>query len=339
MKRIVNVIVENDGYLIKNNSGDGSFTRIMPQGIQRIPCIPFYHSAWLTMGNVLKPAVTDFVDVVNSQYGKIKSTSGMVAYPADALPADVRMIEQTLEYAGFKELKLVSKTSLLKAEGHSNYIAISASERLVVLEWYRDGVPTESRYYNKMSVGRNRLLSDIEKIQKRQTGSSLKVYVFDGCSELAGLYNVGELVDENRALKLLVKTGYEQYKIKNAPEIKWGESSVQEMSAQASGSQERITPVENITESNANEENQPQQELEQKVATDSVVDEDIVTVCVPEALAKKENSFVENNQSEGDQVEKDLADDDLEARLAMDINKVEDEFDEWAYKQAIGEEE
>lgn len=334
MKRIVNVIVENDGYLIKNNSDDGSFTRIMPQGIQRIPCIPFYHSAWLTMGNVLKPAVTDFVDVVNSQYGKIKTTSGMIAYPADALPADVRMIEQTLEYAGFKELKLVSKTSLLKAEGHSNYIAISASERLVILEWYRDGIPTESRYYNKMSVGRNRLLSDIEKIQKRQTGSDLKVYVFDGCSELAGLYNVGELVDENRALKLLVKTGYEQYKIKKAPEVNWGESS-QGRSVQDGNMQERFAPVGNAPENKAREE----KETEQKVATDSVVDEDVVAVSVSEVLVKKENSFVEENQSEGVQGEKDLADDDLEARLAMDINKVEDEFDEWAYKQAIGEEE
>ncbi|MBQ3061171.1 MAG: hypothetical protein IJD02_01885 [Lachnospiraceae bacterium] len=324
MKKIVNVIVENDGYLIKNNRDDGSFTRVMPQGIQRIPCIPFYHSAWLVMGSILKPAVTDFVDVINSQYGKIKSLSGMIAYPADALPADVRMIEQTLEYAGFKELKLVSKTSLLKVEGHSNYIAISASERLVVLEWYRDGIPTESRYYNKMSVGRKRLLSDIEKIQKRQTGSDLKVYVFDGCSELAGLYNVGELVDENRALKLLVKTGYEQYKIKKIPQVNWNE--------------DKLPVVPDVKENPALEDKNEHKiesalpdAQEENGATDSGMGEDVAVVCVPETLAKKDINDSEDTSLEDDK--------ELEARLAMDINKVEDDFDEWAYKQAIGEEE
>ena len=317
MKKIVNVIIENDGYLVKNNSEDGTFTRVMPQGIQRIPCIPFYHSAWLIMGNLLKPAVTDFVDVVNSQYGKIKNVYGMAAYPADALPADIRMIQQTLEYAGFKGLKMVSKTSLLKAEGLTNYIAISASERLVVLEWYRDGVPTESRYYNKVSVGRNRLLSDIEKIQKRQAGSKLKVFVFDGCAELAGLYSVGELVDENRALKLLVKTGYEQYKIKNAPEVNVGS-------------------VSSATLDDLKLEDPVLEETDAAVSVDENVNaaenqDDIAVVCVPDVVNKKED------KEEAVETEELHVDKDLEQRLAIDVNEPDKEFDEWAYKQALGE--
>ena len=319
MKKIVNVIIENDGYLVKNNSEDGTFTRVMPQGIQRIPCIPFYHSAWLIMGNLLKPAVTDFVDVVNSQYGKIKNVYGMVAYPADALPADIRMIQQTLEYAGFKGLKMVSKTSLLKAEGLTNYIAISASERLVVLEWYRDGVPTESRYYNKVSVGRNRLLSDIEKIQKRQAGSKLKVFVFDGCAELAGLYSVGELVDENRALKLLVKTGYEQYKIKNAPEVNVGS-------------------VSSATLDDLKLEDLVLEETDAAVSVDENVNasenqDDIAVVCVPDVVNKKED------KEEAVETEELHVDEELEQRLAIDVNEPDKEFDEWAYKQALAEEE
>lgn len=300
MKKIVNIIIENDGYLVKNNSNDSSFTRVMPQGIQRIPCIPFYHSAWLMMGNILKPAVTELVDVVNSQYGKIKKAFCMAAYPADALPADVRMIQQTLEYAGFKGIELVSKTSLLKTEGINNYIAISASERLVILEWYRDGVPTESRFYNKGSVGRNRLLSDIEKIQRRQAGSNLKVFVFDGCAEMAGLYSIGELVDETRELKLLVKASYKKYKVKNAPDIDWGK--------------------------NKNTHSATNKVVNSDVSEDA--DEDMAVVCVPDAINTK--------GSEGTSMSEHVADEDLEARLAMDINKSDEEFDEWAYNQAIG---
>ncbi len=322
MKNIVSVIIENDGYLVKNSSNDGTFTRVMPQGIQRIPCIPFYHSAWLIMGNLLKPAVTDFVDVINSQYGKIKNTYGMAAYPADALPADIRMIQQTLEYAGFKGLKMVSKTSLLKAEGLTNYIAISASERLVVLEWYRDGIPTESRYYNKVSVGRNRLLSDIEKIQKRQAGSKLKVFVFDGCAELAGLYTVGELVDENRALKLLVKTGYEQYKVKNAPEVEWGKDEKKDVKEPA------FAEMNTLELDNGGENVKLDEGVKDNISTD----DDIAIVCVPEAIGKKEADDSDTSASE--EVDVDM---DLEKRLAIDINEADKEFDEWAYKQALGE--
>lgn len=323
MKKIVSVIVENDGYLVKNNSDDGAFTRVMPQGIQRIPCIPFYHSAWLVMGQLLKPAVTDFVDVVNSQYGKIKNTCGMVAYPADALPADVRMIEQTLEYAGFSQLKLVSKTSLMKAEGITNYIAISASERLVILEWYRDGVPTESRYYNKMSVGRKRLLGDIDKIQKRQAGSNLKVFVFDSCEELMGLYNVGELVDENRAIKLLVKTGYEQYKVKNPPQINWtGENK---------DTQTGSINTASVLDINAEDAPVIAGEAGMRFAHDTA--QNTVSAAVTGTSAIKEVAVEDETKQEA---ESDLS---LEARLAMDISKAEEEFDEWAYKQAMGEEE
>lgn len=337
MKKIVNIIIENDGYLIKNNSNDSAFTRVMPQGIQRIPSIPFYHSAWLIMGNLLKPAVTDLVDVVNSQYGKIKKTLCMAAYPADALPADVRMIQQTLEYAGFMGVKMVSKTSLLKAEGLTNYIAISASERLVILEWYRDGIPTESRYYNKVSVGRNRLLSDIEKIQRRQAGSNMKVFVFDGCAELAGLYSVGEVVDENRELKLLVKTGYEQYKVKNPPKIDWVvEKKVEskpetkseiKLDIEAKTNVQSKSPISDNINLSINE-NGSEINSGDKVSTNVGIDEDMAVVCVSDVLGIKSGS--------GDT--KVHSDRDLERRLAMDINKPEEEFDEWAYKQAIGEE-
>ena len=337
MKKIVSVIVENDGYLVKNNSDDGAFTRVMPQGIQRIPCIPFYHSAWLVMGQLLKPAVTDFVDVVNSQYGKIKSTCGMVAYPADALPADVRMIEQTLEYAGFSQLKLVSKTSLMKAEGITNYIAISASERLVILEWYRDGVPTESRYYNKMSVGRKRLLGDIDKIQKRQAGSNLKVFVFDSCEELMGLYNVGELVDENRAIKLLVKTGYEQYKVKNPPQINWaGEKKDTQTGSINTASVLDINAEDAPVIAGESGMRFAHDTAQNTVSADGTADNAASvagSAAVTGTSAIKEVAVEDETKQDA---ESDLS---LEARLAMDISKAEEEFDEWAYKQAMGEEE
>ncbi len=301
MKKIVSIIIENDGYLIKDNNEEDTFTRIMPQGIQRIPCIPFYHSAWLTMGNMLKPAVTEFVDVVNSQYGKIKGCSAAVAYPADALPADIRMIEQTMDYAGFKEVKLVSKTSLLKVAGVTNYIAISATERLVVLEWYRDGIPTESRYYNKVSVGRRRLLEDIEKIQKRQAGSSLKIYVFDSCKELAGLYSVGEVVDENKALELLVKTGYSLYKIKKAPQL----NSVMASEIKAE------TNKDNISESGIL--SVQEDDSIQGIGQAAEKDEDPVTAVEYKNPKSKEEEEVD----------------------PLDTPIPEESFDEWAYKQSV----
>ncbi len=214
MKKVVNIVIENDGYLIRNNTEECEYTRVMPQGILRIPGIPFYNTAWKQAGEDLKPVVTDLVDVVNSQYRKVSNASAMVAYPADATDADKAMIRQTMEFAGFKTVAMISKTAVLGAEGIENYIAISASERLVILEWYRSGEPTECKYYNKLAVGRRRLLDDIESIQKRHPGAPLRVYVFDACNELGGLYDVGKVVNGVKTVWLLDKCAAVTFKLR-----------------------------------------------------------------------------------------------------------------------------
>lgn len=214
MKKVVNIVIENDGYLIRNNCEECEYTRVMPQGIARIPGIPFYNTAWKQAGDDLKPVVTELVDVVNSQYKKVANASAMVAYPADATDADKAMIKQTMEFAGFKTVAMMSKTAVLAAEGIENYIAISASERLVILEWYRSGSPTECKYYNKLAVGRRRLLEDIEKIQKRQPAAALRIYIFDACNELGGLYDVGKVVNGVKTVWLLDKCAAITFKLK-----------------------------------------------------------------------------------------------------------------------------
>lgn len=218
MRQIVNIVIENDGYLVRKGDSDDKFIRVMPQGILRIPCIPFYQSAWMSMGGDVRPAVSDLVEKVSLLYGPVSKCNIMAACPADAMPTDYIMLKNTFEYAGFKKIKLISKTSLGAALKATDYIAISTSERLLILEWYRDGVVAESKYYNKAAVSRKKLLNDIDSIRQRND-FSLRILIFDGCNELAGLYDLGEVVDADKMSELLDIMSDVHYKKKKLEDL------------------------------------------------------------------------------------------------------------------------
>ena len=218
MKKIIDIIVENDGYLINKADEEGAYVRVIPQGIQRIPCIPFYHSAWISMGSVIRPAIQDFVEKATVLHGPIAKCQAMIATPADALPADVTMIRETFEVAGIKKIKLISKTSLGAAMNMSDYVAVSASERLLIVEWYRDGVVAEGKYYNKAAISKKKLLSDINGFRQRYE-VPLKIIIFDGCNELSGLYDLGEVVDARKMMTLLEVMNEVYFKGKSFQEL------------------------------------------------------------------------------------------------------------------------
>lgn len=213
MKTIVNILVENDGYLVKNPM-NLEFTKILPKNIYRIPNIPFYHSSWVYMGKLIKPEIDELRECIIRQYGKLSNLNGMIGVPSDALPVDIRMLEQTFEICGIPKSKLVSKSSLLAINGVGNYIAISASERLVVLEWYNQGEAVETRYYNKSMVIKNKLLSDIGNIQFKQTKGNLNIFIFDACNELRELYDLGKVIVSNEMLEMLTDAGRRLYAYK-----------------------------------------------------------------------------------------------------------------------------
>lgn len=202
MRQTVNVIIENDGYLIRKHDDSEKYIKVMPQGIRRIPCIPFYQSAWVKMGNDVRPAVSEIVEKVSLLYGPVAKCNLMIAYPADATQADIIIIRETFEVAGFKKIKMMSKTELVAAMKICDYIAISASERLLILEWYRDGVVAEGKYYNKAAVSKKKLLSDVESFKARMD-SPIGIYVFDGCGELSGLYDFGMVISSDKMVELL----------------------------------------------------------------------------------------------------------------------------------------
>lgn len=202
MKTVINVIVDNDGYLIAKPGEEGGYVKVMPQGIQRIPCIPFYQSAWVVMGNDVRPAVQDFAQAANLLYGGINRSSALIACPADALAADQIMLRETFEVAGIKKVKIISKTALGEAMRYSDYIAISVSERLLILEWYKDNVVAEAKYYNKAAISKKKLFSDISAI-KQKSESKVKILIFDGCNELGGIYGLGKVIDASKMMKLL----------------------------------------------------------------------------------------------------------------------------------------
>lgn len=202
MRPIINVIVDNDGYLVAKPGADGDYVKVMPQGIQRIPCIPFYQTAWFVMGNDVRPAVQDFVEAASLMYGGLGRCNALIAYPADAMPADRIMLKETFEVAGIKKIRMISRTELAKAMRCTDYIAISVSERLLILEWYKDGVVAEAKYYNKAAISKKKLFGDISRIKQRSE-SKLKILIFDGCNELGGLYDMGVVVDAQRMIYLL----------------------------------------------------------------------------------------------------------------------------------------
>ena len=201
-KQIVGVIIENDGYVVKDAEGI-SFNKVMPRNIYKIPNIPFYHSAWNYYGDLIKPEIAELRECIKSTYGKIGSCNGLIAIPADSLPVDIRMIEETFQILGLPKSMYVSKTSLLAINGVSNYIALSVSERLVILEWYRNGQARETIFYNKSAVNRNKLFNDIGNIRYKQNDNNLNLFIFDGENELTELYDIGQVISVPEMVEML----------------------------------------------------------------------------------------------------------------------------------------
>ena len=202
MKTIINIIVDNDGYIIAKPDSNGEFVKVMPQGIQRIPCIPFYQSAWFATGRDVRPAVSDFAQAANLLYGGINKCEALVACPADALVADRIMIKENFEAAGIKKPRLISKTQLGQALKYTEYIAISVSERLLIVEWYKDNVVAQVQYYNKAAISKKKLFGDISAIRQK-SDSKIKILIFDACDELGGIYDMGTVIDASRMIELL----------------------------------------------------------------------------------------------------------------------------------------
>lgn len=209
MRNIVNILVENNGYLVKRPDSY-EYDRVMPESIYKIPTIPFYHSSWVYVGKLIKPEIQELKDCITSEYGKISSIDGMIGVPADALPVDIRMLEEIFEICGIPKCKLVSKSSLLAINGVGEYIAISSSERLVVLEVFLGHEAVETRYYNKTIVNKNKLIDDIDKIQSQQRGD-LNVFIFDACEELGELYDLGEPIKGEEMMEMLADAGNRLY--------------------------------------------------------------------------------------------------------------------------------
>ncbi len=218
MKTIINIIVDNDGYIIAKPDGNGEYVKVMPQGIQRIPCIPFYQSAWFATGKDVRPAVSDFAQAANLLHGGIKGCSALVACPADAIVADRIMIKENFEVAGIKKPRLISKTELGQVLKYTEYIAISVSERLLIVEWYKDSVVAEVKYYNKASISKKKLYADISNIRQK-SDSKIKILIFDACNELTGIYDMGTVIDAPRMIELLKTMSQAVFNKKTLEEI------------------------------------------------------------------------------------------------------------------------
>lgn len=192
-KDIVCILIENDGFLIKERDGI-RFNKIIPHNINKIPNIPFYHTMWTYHGEYIKPEINEMKDFIIDNYGKLSNLNGLVARPADVFPVDVRMLEETFHIVGLPSCTYISKTSLLAINGMLNYIALSTSERLVILEWYHNGKSVEKVFYNKSAVNRNKLFNDIGNIRYKENNNNLEIYIFDGCNELVELYEIGQAI-------------------------------------------------------------------------------------------------------------------------------------------------
>lgn len=201
-KQIVKVLIENDGYVVKEPHGL-SFNKIMPHNIYKIPNVPFYHSSWDYHGQYIKPEINELKECIMSYYGKLNACNGLIAIPSDALPVDIRMIEETFQIMGLPKSMLVSKTSLLAINGVESYIALSVSERLVILEWYRRGSIMETVFYNKSAVNRNKLFNDIGNIRYKQNDNNMNIFIFDGCNELTELYDIGQVITVPEMVEML----------------------------------------------------------------------------------------------------------------------------------------
>lgn len=201
-KKVVCIAIENDGYLVKEDQGL-RFTKIMPHNIYKIPNIPFYHSAWTYHNQLIVPEITELKEYITQEYGKINKLNGLIAIPADSLPVDKRMIEETFQLLGFPKCNFVSKTALLAYNRVPNYIALSASERLVILEWYHKGKAVETVFYNKSAVNRNKLFNDIGNIRYKENDKNLNLYIFDGCNELRELYELGQAFSASEIIEML----------------------------------------------------------------------------------------------------------------------------------------
>ncbi len=201
-KPVVCIIIENDGYLVKAN-GNLRYNKIMPHNIYKIPNIPFYHSAWTYHNQLIKPEISELKEYISQEYGKISKLNGLVAIPADALPVDRRMIEETFQILGLPCCMYVSKTSLLAHNGVNNYIALSTSERLVILEWYHNGKAVETVFYNKSAVNRNKLYNDIGNIRYKENDNNLNLFIFDGCNELVELYEMGQPITASEMIEMI----------------------------------------------------------------------------------------------------------------------------------------
>ena len=97
----------------------------------------------------------------------------------------------------------VSKTSLLAHNGVNNYIALSTSERLVILEWYHNGKAVETVFYNKSAVNRNKLYNDIGNIRYKENDNNLNLFIFDGCNELVELYEMGQPITASEMIEMI----------------------------------------------------------------------------------------------------------------------------------------
>lgn len=201
-KEVVCILIENDGFLVKERDGI-RFNKIMPHNINKIPNIPFYHTMWTYHGEYIKPEINEMKDFILDNYGKMSKLSGLIARPADVFPVDVRMLEETFQIVGLPSCTYISKTSLLAVNGMQNYIALSTSERLVILEWYHNGKSVEKVFYNKSAVNRNKLFNDIGNIRYKENNNNLEIFIFDGCNELMELYEIGQHITAPGMIEML----------------------------------------------------------------------------------------------------------------------------------------
>jgi len=214
---VVCIAVESDGYHIKNLMDNG-FDVVMPKDIERVPTVPFYHSAWYYSGEKVRPIVEELAQVIEEQYGRINRVRAMITCPTDAFVVDIRMLEDTFEIAGIEpdRCKLISKTALLAINGLNDYVAISVSERLISIELYINGEIDDKsvKYYEKNSVDMQEIMRYAQSISRN---ARAQIYLFDACNELSALSNIGRIVGNDevmgmmeRAAKVLFKLPIEQ---------------------------------------------------------------------------------------------------------------------------------
>ncbi len=179
------IIVSNSSFIIKKEDDNHEIV-IKLQSF--IPNVPAYHH----LHDVDKK---DYIEDIKSQIKKLKIKDATIILPDDSieLEADKRIIIEFFLMSGVKKAEVNFQCFFMSFD-NKEYISISKTSRVIVLQHIVYNKSIAKKYYDKNCTNMDQIIADVKNIYNDYTYSAMPVYINNINDDMEGFKDIGNLI-------------------------------------------------------------------------------------------------------------------------------------------------